>query len=92
MSSLHHCDFVSIETVVISPGDPILFGWWCVEQGAHLYGWSEDGREQEERDLVSHWEIVHHLLPLTFKPVSQRGREELERCGVFHCRELKKHN
>ena len=57
--------------MVISPSDPVLFGWVCVEQMAALYGWREDGREKEEEEkFVPHWDIVHHLLPLTFKQVS----------------------
>ena len=63
--------FVSLETVLICPSDPVLFGWWCVEQVSQLYVWTEDGREKEgDGGFVPHWDLVHHLLPLTFKQVS----------------------
>ena len=70
---------VAIETVVLSPSDPVVFGWWCVGHLALLYCSSEEGREVEGRGLVPHWDLVHHLLPLTFRQVSVSLFEERKR-------------
>jgi hypothetical protein len=73
----------SDEMVLISPSDPVLFGWWCVEQVSRLYVWMEDGREKEgDGGFVPHWDLVHHLLPLTFK---QGVRETQLRMALKGC-------
>ncbi|CAI8045298.1 Protein MMS22-like [Geodia barretti] len=73
----------SDEPVLICPSDPVLFGWWCVEQVSQLYVWTEDGREKEgDGGFVPHWDLVHHLLPLTFK---QGVREAQLRMALKGC-------
>lgn len=59
----------------------MTFSWWCVEQLALLYGYSEEGR-QVERDFPSHWDLVHHLLPFTFRQASSEGQL---RCALRVC-------
>ena len=61
---------VALESVPLAQSDPVVFGWICVHQVARLYRWSEWGREKEQTHLLPHWDIVNHLLPLTFRQVS----------------------
>lgn len=62
---------IAEELVAISPSDAVSFSWWCVKQVALLYGVSEEGQplQQCSRQNEAHWELVHHLLPLTFRLV-----------------------
>ena len=57
------------EEVEISPCDVIQFSWWIVDQLVHLYGFTEEGTQEMGREMVPHWDIVHILLPITFKQV-----------------------
>lgn len=63
-----YCQLVIAEGLAtISPSDAMSFAWWCVKQVALLYGTSEEG--QPLLQYKAHWELVHHLLPLTFRLV-----------------------
>ena len=45
--------------------------WRYVEQLVLLYDVSSEGiRMMEECNYLSYWDLIHHLLPLTFTQVS----------------------
>lgn len=65
---MSYCQLIIAEGLAtISPSDAVTFTWWCVKQVALLYGTSEVGQPLQQ--YRAHWDLVHHLLPLTFRLV-----------------------